>query len=501
MGRRGGLELGALGVLTAVAYGALYQVQRSLSDNGLATSTPHQFPRDDADLGQAAEDLRRYLLVVGLLCLLYAWVLVRAPRWTNRQSALSLLVPGAIQAVLVFRRPTLSIDPYSYLAHGYLASHPPLNPYAQEAAAVSALPYGEALRLFGWLPMHPQSPYGPLWTALERLVVWSTESDVATALVLVKLPAVLAAWGAAGMIFLLLRSVAAELRWAGTLGWLWSPMVTVEFAGDGHIDAVMIMLVLVACYAAVRGWAYRATLGLGLAVLVKYLPVVFAAPILVSLLHRAPAASRCLGRVLLAVATALVLTVLAFAPYWRGADTFVGVVSSGTPYPAWTPSGMIVTWFNFRFGEEGAARVAQGVLAGLLFLVVLLVCLRVRTAAELLRGSAVIALVAFGLLPGGWPWYAALPVALLLCLPTVGARALVLVLTVSTRSIACFGDLQLLGAVPLESTADIDGCLGVTLPLLVGLPVALALWWRAGGRSSLGYERLLRSPSRRPDVT
>ena len=69
----------------------------------------------------------------------------------------------------------------------------------------------------------------------------------------------------------------------------------------------------------------------------------------------------------------------------------------------------------------------------------------------MLRGVAVIACASFALLPGGWPWYAALPLALVLCLPTFGARILVIVLTVTTRSIAAFGDLQMLGQVPMPT--------------------------------------------------
>jgi hypothetical protein len=72
-----------------------------------------------------------------------------------------------------------------------------------------------------------------------------------------------------------------------------------------------------------------------------------------------------------------------------------------------------------------------------------------------------------------------LPVALLLCISSVGARIAVLVLTVTTRSIAAFGQLQVLGAVPLVQSADIDGFIGVSLPTLICLPLAVIMWLRA----------------------
>ena len=74
---------------------------------------------------------------------------------------------------------------------------------------------------------------------------------------------------------------------------------------------------------------------------------------------------------------------------------------------------------------------------------------------------------------------AALPVAVLLCVSSVGARIAVLVLTVTTRSIAAFGQLQVLGAVPIVGSADIDGFVGVSLPALICLPIAVIMWLRS----------------------
>jgi len=81
-----------------------------------------------------------------------------------------------------------------------------------------------------------------------------------------------------------------------------------------------------------------------------------------------------------------------------------------------------------------------------------------------------------------------LPVAMLVCLPTIGARLLILALTLATRSIAVFGDLQVLGAVPLETSVDIDGLIGVMVPTLTCLPVAIWQLIRAGNSARLPRE-------------
>lgn len=480
MSRGVAVEIGVVSLLSVAAYLALYRVQRSLFDNGLAASEPAIFPRTDADIPMALNDLRSYLALVGLLCVLYAWVLFRAQSWQGRAArAVMLGVPVAIQVGLLFTRPTLSIDVYSYLAHGYLAFDPSQNPYLQEAAEVSGSSYGEELQRLGWLPMHPQSPYGPIWTQLERLVVSLTGTDVEMAQFLMKLPAFTASLGCAWLIFALLTRLAPTFRWVGAAAWLWNPMNIIEFAGDGHIDAVMILFVLVSVYFAVRARTYIAGCALGLAVLIKYLPLLFGPPLLVYLLRRSPAPARVLLPGCAALVTTLALGVLAFNGWWIGGATFDGVSNSGTPYASWSPSGVMMSLVSMHVPDDAASQMTRYVLLALLVVVVGAVSARVRTTQQLLWGLAVIALAAFALLPGGWPWYAALPVAILLCVSSVGARIAVLVLTVTTRSIAAFGQLQVLGAVPLVQSADIDGFLGVSLPTLVCLPLAVIMWLRS----------------------
>ncbi len=473
------LELGVVALLTVGVYILLYLVQVQLAEHGLETSVPFVFPRTDVDPQQVRRILSAYLLLVAISCLLYTWVLFRVSRWRGRfMAALVLAVPALLHLLALPTRPTLSMDPYSYLAHGYLAAHPPLNPYVQEAFAVAAYPYGESLGQFGWLPLHPQTPYGPLWTQLERLVVMITGSDVESGQVLIKVPVVAATWGSAVVIFAIARRLVPQLRWTAVAGWLWSPITLVEFGADGHIDAVMIFLVLLACYAGVRGWAYLTTVALGLAVAVKYLPAVLAPPLLAMLWHRSDSKPLLVIKVACGGATLLALTALAFAPFWVGAATFAGTRESGRLYSGWSPSGLILTLVRARVADPAAEQITQALLVSILIIIVVLVSTQVAGDRQLVRGVAVIACTSFALLPGGWPWYAALPLALVLCLPTFGARILVVVLTATTRSIAAFGDLQMLGQVPYADTTDLDGLVGVTIPGLFSIIMALVLWWR-----------------------
>jgi alpha-1,6-mannosyltransferase len=58
------------------------------------------------------------------------------------------------------------------------------------------------------------------------------------------------------------------------LAYAWNPLLAIEVAGSGHIDIVGALLLLVSAAALGRRWRATAAVGLGLAVAVKFLPVV-----------------------------------------------------------------------------------------------------------------------------------------------------------------------------------------------------------------------------------
>jgi alpha-1,6-mannosyltransferase len=58
------------------------------------------------------------------------------------------------------------------------------------------------------------------------------------------------------------------------LAFAWNPLLAVEVAGSGHVDIVGALLLVVSAAALVRRWRATAAVGLGLAIAVKFLPVV-----------------------------------------------------------------------------------------------------------------------------------------------------------------------------------------------------------------------------------
>jgi len=58
------------------------------------------------------------------------------------------------------------------------------------------------------------------------------------------------------------------------LAYAWSPLLAIEVAGNGHVDIVGALLLLVSAAALARRWRATAAIGLGLAIAVKFLPIV-----------------------------------------------------------------------------------------------------------------------------------------------------------------------------------------------------------------------------------
>jgi hypothetical protein len=70
----------------------------------------------------------------------------------------------------------------------------------------------------------------------------------------------------------ILRRTGQGAHWV--LAYAWNPLLAVEVAGSGHIDIVGVLLLLVSAAALTRRWRTAAAVAFGLAVAVKFLPIV-----------------------------------------------------------------------------------------------------------------------------------------------------------------------------------------------------------------------------------
>jgi hypothetical protein len=76
------------------------------------------------------------------------------------------------------------------------------------------------------------------------------------------------------IVFVLLDSLRRKQGAHLVLAYAWNPLLAIEVAGSGHVDIVGVLLLLVSVAALGRRWRATAAVGLGLAVAVKFLPIV-----------------------------------------------------------------------------------------------------------------------------------------------------------------------------------------------------------------------------------
>ena len=77
------------------------------------------------------------------------------------------------------------------------------------------------------------------------------------------------------IVFVLLDVLRCTRRGAHlVLAYAWNPLLALEVAGSGHVDIVGALLLVVSAAALVRRWRATAAVALGLAIAVKFLPVV-----------------------------------------------------------------------------------------------------------------------------------------------------------------------------------------------------------------------------------
>jgi hypothetical protein len=399
-----------------------------------------------------------YYIAVAILIVTYTAVIrcARSPSPSARR--LLIAVPLLVQIGWLIPAPTLAIDAYSYTVDAATA-HAGRNPYQHAVREAAHTVVGLEMSAYRWRPVHGISPYGPVWMNIVRAIGPLTDRPALSVLAF-KLVSFLSIV-AAGL--LLYAVMPAPWGLVALAAFWWNPTVIVETAGEGHNDAVMIVAVLLALWALHRRWPVVATAALVVAVLTKYIPVLFALPCLVYAWRARLITPRALA---LSAVAALVIAAAAFAPFWAGDETFEGVRQAGYPHFIASTSGALLKVLPDSLLATRLLRLA-------LALATVLVVVRVSFTMtgridDLMRACAAIALT-YVLVssPLFWAWYVLLPIVLL-----IGARNLMLVcvLMACSRLVAPFDLLRLHGILTWGAQAWLTTVIGLWVPL------AFAVW-------------------------
>jgi alpha-1,6-mannosyltransferase len=466
-----------LGLASAAAYVATYLSERALFFNGLVSNVPLVEGGQPASPGAAMLQGAVYILSTLVLFGLYAGVLSLCHKGALEHGAgrgWALGLPVLLNLAFVFSLPRLSRDALSYMAHGYLGHVG--NPLLEPMSDVMATPLGSQLAGFAWRPIPAVSPYGILWTRLEMAIL-SASTDVRTAVLLFKAVSAVASLSAAACLWSFLGRVHPRAQMLGTLAYLWNPLIIIEFASEGHNDAVVILFVLAALAASARGWRWVAVFALFLGVLTKYIPVMLGPAMLVYLWKTRRGAGRFALEVVIGLTLGAIVAALLFAPLWAGLASFRGILQRGSPLSSLSPIG-IVNWVLRRSPLRRFSGALTLTLATIPFVLFSLwASLKAKDLGGLAKAFVGITL-AYVLVasPDYWPWYTCLPVALLAAAAPESSLWAVGLLALGARLCAPADVLFQNGFVGTRFLKGSMSAMGTTVPLIAGAAWALSSW-------------------------
>jgi len=181
--------------------------------------------------------------------------------------AVTLLFAVLFRLTLLPTRPTLSDDMYRYVWDGRVQAQG-LSPYRYppNASALSALRAGDRT-VWKYINRKPAVTVYPPGAQLAFAAVWRVVGDSVTGF---KAALVLAELAGAAALLGLLRALGQPPE--RVLLYLWSPLLVFEVAHAGHVDGLMLPLLILALWARVKERPGLLGVALGAATLVKLFP-------------------------------------------------------------------------------------------------------------------------------------------------------------------------------------------------------------------------------------
>jgi alpha-1,6-mannosyltransferase len=205
------------------------------------------------------------LVVAGVAYLLAMRELFSNPRFPKHVIVVGLVFAALWHLLFLLTPPGIDDDIHRYVWDGRVQrlGH---NPYivVPSDPAVGGLHTPETRTL-----NHPDvpSPYPPGAQLFFRAVTAIHESVFA-----LKVAFVVCDFAIVLVLLDILRTSRQGAHWV--LAYAWHPLLATDVAGSGHIDIVGALLLLVSAAALIRRWRAIAALAFGLAVSVKFLPIV-----------------------------------------------------------------------------------------------------------------------------------------------------------------------------------------------------------------------------------
>ena len=349
------------------------------------------------------------LAVAGTAYLLAIREFFSAPRLPHRVIVVGLVLAALWHLPFLLMAPGSDDDIHRYLWDGRV-QRLGYNPYivVPSDPALASLHTSETRTLNN--PEVP-SPYPAGAQLFFRAVTSIHESTFA-----LKVAFVLCDLAIVFVLFDVLRRTRQGEHWV--LAYAWHPLLAIEVAGSGHVDIVGVLLLLVSAAALVRRWRAVAALAFGLAVSVKFLPIVLLLLVSAAAILRR---WRAVAAMSFGLAVAVKLLPIVLLPlYWkrvRMRDGALVAIVLGLLYVPFLnhgriPIGSLGTYVQrFRFNDPVFATLervaAPQLVAGLAVLVGFLTAIWMRTKSAEGSSDAFAWPMAASLLcaPVVYPWY------------------------------------------------------------------------------------------------
>jgi hypothetical protein len=292
--------------------------------------------------------------------------------------------------------------------------------------------------------------------------------NVGAAILLFKAIATAASLGSAWLVWRILGHIDPAVQLQGTLAYLWNPLILIEFAGEGHNDAVMIFFSLAALAAAVAGRPAISLIAQLLGALSKYVSVLFLPAQLAFLWRTRRDRTQLAWQVLVALMVTAVILLVSYAPLWAGMHSVDGIVHRKYTGGSVTCFGVIRWFLKHTPLRPWSGPLTTMLVTGLILTLVAWSSLYVRNAVTFAKSCAWISL-AFALIvcPEYWPWYVCMPIAWICVGELRRLFWLVFLLALFGRLTAPLELLRIHGYLGPNLSKGLTTGLGSLLPLMV----------------------------------
>lgn len=345
-------------------------------------------------------DFFQLCLVFGLLSALYILALYK--KVFDAQFLLVLGGAMILRICLLFMTPNLTDDYFRFIWDGLLFAHghdPYLSIPSQFIQGSPAVP-GISNSLYAGLNSpNYYTVYPPVCQFIFGLAAKIAGGNILGNIIVIRLVILVAEFGT----IIFLYKLAGKLSWSGKAIaiYAFNPLVILELMGNLHLEAVMLLFIVLSIYLLVTGRRIYAGLSFGLAVGVKLLPLIFL-PLLIKRLG--------LAKSIIFYAIVGATIAVLFLPFYS-ADLIPGLFSSLRLYFQRFEFNAslyyMLRWIGYQFAGHNIISILGIFLASLTFLIIIAIAVTERKATwlSMFKSMLMCLTVYFLLATTVHPWY------------------------------------------------------------------------------------------------